>query len=75
VRGVDSKSLTDEQIAALKETIRRQLNFLGRLRDRMNRLGFPPDDRLYVQVVQAWNAVQALHIEIHYMGCMSGVGR
>jgi hypothetical protein len=66
---------TDDQIAALKETVRRQLCFLGGLRDRMNRLGFAPDDRLYVHVTAAWNAVQALHVEIHYLGCKSGVGR
>ena len=72
---MESKSLTDEQIAALKETVRRQLRFLGRVRDRMNHLSFPPSDPLYVLVTQAWNAMQALHVELHYMGCKSGVWR
>jgi hypothetical protein len=64
-----------EQVAAMKETVRRKLRLLGRVRERMNHLGFPPCDPLYVATTTAWNAMHALHVELHYMGCTSGVYR
>ena len=75
VRGVDSKSLKDEQIAAFQAVVLRQLRFLGKVRTRMEQLGFPPNDKLYVLTTNAFNAVHALNVELHYMSVKSGVGR
>ena len=47
MRRVDSSHIKPEQAAKLCRTLRRSLDFLGRLRRRMERLGFPPDDPLY----------------------------
>ena len=72
---VNSSNLTPDQLKQLGEILRRQLNFLGRLRSRMERLGFRPDDRLYLATTEAFNAVHALHVECHYLTCPTGVGR
>ena len=64
--------LTPEQVAALTASVRRQLRYLGKLRDRMNQQGFPPDDPLYVAATGAFNAVHALSVELHYLTCPAG---
>jgi hypothetical protein len=51
------------------------LNYLDRLKCRMERTGFLPDDPLFRLVVAAYNAVQALRVELHCQGCDGGVGR
>ena len=53
-------------------TVRRQLRYLGKLRDRMNARGFPPNDPLYLAATGAFNAVHALSVELHYMTCAPG---
>jgi hypothetical protein len=59
--------LTDPQIAALRVTIARQLGFLSRLRQRMDRLGFEPDDQLYRATIHAFNGMQELHVVTLYL--------
>jgi hypothetical protein len=51
------------------------INYLHRLRERMEKAGFPPDDKLFALVSKAYDAVHALFVELHYLGCESGVGR
>lgn len=72
---MDSSSLTNDQIAALARIVRRDLRFLGKLRARMEQLGFTPGDRLYQVTTAAYNALHAMSVELHYMGCGSGVAR
>ena len=57
--------MTQEQARALLPPIRRQLEYLGRLRTRMEVRGFPPGDPLYVSVVKAFEAVHELHVRTH----------
>ena len=64
--------LTREQVEALLASVRRQIRYLGRLRDRMNQRGFPPDDPLYVAATGAFNAVHALSVEVHCLTCPAG---
>jgi hypothetical protein len=72
---VDSRSLTDEQLAKLSEIACRYLRFLGASRQRMERLGFPPDDALYRATVQAYNGMHQMRVELHYLSTKTGVGR
>jgi hypothetical protein len=72
---VDSSKLTDRQIAALTETVTRHLRFLGKLRQRMDHLCFPPDDRLYMTSIRAYNVLHELRVELHYLSVKGGVGR
>jgi len=47
---------------------------MGKLRQRMEALGFPPDDRLYRSVCRTFDALHELHVLAHYRSCTSGVG-
>ena len=70
-----SDDLTPVQAQALKEKLRPMLAYLGRLEKRMHKRRFPPDDKLVHLVRDAYNAMHALNVEIHYLSCTSGVGR
>jgi hypothetical protein len=70
-----SSMLTTEQATKLRAIVSRDLRFLNRLCDRMQRLQFPPADPLYAAATKARNSLQELHVEAHYAACKSGVGR
>ncbi len=72
---VDSSHIKPDQAAKLCRTLRRSLDFLGRLRRRMEVLGFPPDDPLYRSASRAHDALQELHVRAHYCCCTSGVAK
>ena len=72
---MDSGDLRPDQSARLRDAVRPPLAWLGRLRKRMDELGFPPQDPLYQSVLRAHNAMQELHVRAHYGACTSGVGR
>lgn len=73
-RGVDSTHLQPEQATRVCRSVRRSLAYVGRLRRRMEVLGFPPDDPLYRAASRAHDALQELHVRAHYCSCTSGVG-
>lgn len=70
-----SNDLKPQQASQLRQILARQLRFLNKLVDRMNALGFPPDDPLMRDAAAARNAVQDLHVRTHYLGVKQGVGR
>ena len=57
-----STDLRPDQAETLRGQIARHLQYLNRLCERMTRLGFPPDDALYVAAEQARTAIQGLHV-------------
>ncbi|CAN5697219.1 hypothetical protein BH09PLA1_BH09PLA1_22570 [soil metagenome] len=71
---MDSSQIKPEQALRLCASVRRSLAYLGRLRRRMELLGFPPDDPLYCSAAKAHDALQELHVRAHYCSCPSGVG-
>jgi hypothetical protein len=64
-----------EHARIIAERLRSLLNYLGRLKQRMERRGFSQDDPLYRTVFGAWQAVYSLTVELHYLSCKSGVGK
>jgi hypothetical protein len=72
---VSSDDLKPEQARQLMETVGRQLRFLNRLCQRMDRVRFPPDDSLRQAAWTARNAMQHLYMTCHYASCTHGVGR
>ena len=72
---MDSKELTTAQASRLRVMVARELRLMGRLCERMRMLGFPPGDPLYRAATRAHNALQELHVQAHYCGCTSGVGK
>ena len=49
----------------------RHLNYLGRLRERMQRRGFPHDDPLVGLVTASWEATHSLSVRLHYLSVAS----
>ena len=72
--GMDSSDLTPAQAAELREHVRPMLHYLTRLRTRMDRRHFPPNDPLRLKVQAAVNALHALHVDLHYRSCEGRAG-
>jgi hypothetical protein len=71
---MDRNSITKDQAKTLNAAIQPKLAYLYRLRERMTKAKFPPDDKLYCLVERAYDAMHRLFIELHYLSC-DGVGR
>jgi hypothetical protein len=69
-----SSDLSPAQAAALGKIIGEHLRYLGKLRTRMEQLGFPGNDPLYFDVCRSFDMTQALWVNLHYLSCGSGVG-
>jgi len=67
--------LKPEKAHRLMAQVAEQLRFLNPLCERMQNLGFPPDDPLWRASITARNAHQDLHVASHYASCKTGVGR
>ena len=72
---MDSSQIKPEQAMRLCASLRGSMAYLLKLRQRMEELGFPPDDPLYRATTHAQQAIQDLHVRAHYCSCTSGVGK
>jgi hypothetical protein len=72
---MDSTMLKPWQARVIYQALHPLLGYLHRLRKRMERRGFPPDDKLLKLTEKACDAIHALAIELHYRSCQGGVGR
>ena len=73
--GVDSSHLTRQQAEALRLQVAQRLCWLNRLAERMQRVGFSPQDDLFLAAQRARNSMQDLTTAAHYASCEHGVGR
>lgn len=71
---MDRDSLTKEQAKTINASATANLGYLHRLRERMTKAGFPPNDPLLKLVENAYDATQRLFVALHYLSC-DGVGR
>jgi hypothetical protein len=62
------------QAKRISEALFPATNYLIRLRQRMEKRGFPHDDPLYREVCAAYDAIHRLGMSMHYLSC-DGVGR
>ena len=72
---MDSSKLRPWQAKALVSALRPTLGYLYRLRGRMESRGFPPDDNLLKLTADAYNALHALTVSLHYLSCEDAAGR
>ena len=70
-----SDDVTPAQAEQIKAKVRPMLSYLGRLKQRMHKRRFPNNDRLFLTVVKAYDAIHQLNVHLHYLSCSSGVGR
>ena len=61
------------QAAKISKSLYPGLNYLLRLRQRMEKKGFPGNDPYYLAVCRAYDSMQALCVATHYLTC-NGVG-
>ena len=61
--------LTHEQAMALNTALFPGVNFLVRLKTRMQKAGFPQNDKVYQLVCEAYEASWRLSHELHYRSC------
>jgi hypothetical protein len=66
---MDRNDLTNEQAREVCKVIERYQRYLVRLRTRMEKRGFPATDRTYVNVCRAFDAIQTLRMDLHYLAC------
>jgi phosphoribosylpyrophosphate synthetase len=59
----------------IHDTVRPYASYLVRLKERMEKVGFPLTDTLYQMVLKAQTAAQSLTMDLHYRSCAGGVGR
>jgi len=71
---MDSSDLQPWQAHVIGQALFPHVNYLYRLRRRMEQVGFKPGDPLFREVAEAYDAVQKLSVTLHYMSCTSGVG-
>jgi hypothetical protein len=72
---MDSSHLTRQQAEALRAQVAVRLRWLNRLTARMQRVGFSPQDELFLATQRARNFMQDLMTAAHYASCEHGVGR
>lgn len=66
------KDLRRDQVEAIKAKIIDTTGYLSRLKARMERTRFEPHDKLYRDVAAAQEAMTALRMTLHYLGCDNG---
>src|SRR5436309_1144254 len=72
---MDSSQLKTWQAKKLDDRLRPTLGYLFRLAQRMQKQGFPDNDKLYRLTVKSYEALHQLCVETHYLSCQSGVGQ
>ncbi len=72
---MNRESLQPWQADRLFQSLYPGMNYLSRLKRRMEQVGFLPDDPLYRHVAAACEAMFNLRVELHYLSCRSGVGK
>ena len=71
---MDSRQLKRWQAERMHRALAPGLRYLGRLKSRMEQVGFLPNDPLFLLVRQAYDAMHRLSIDLHYRSCAGGVG-
>ena len=69
-----SSQLKRWQTDAMLKALRPALDYLTRLKNRMEKK-FPPNDELFLIVSRAQAVMQQLCMEIHYISCKRKAGR
>ena len=70
---MDRSDVKKSQAKTISTALFPHMNYLFRLRKRMEEVGFPHNDKLYLLVCNAYDAMHRLSVEIHYLSC-DGVG-
>jgi ribosomal protein L16/L10AE len=64
---MDSGDLSVQQLEQIQQALDRHINYLARLKDRMEQRSFPTGDPLYMLTVKAYDAALSLSKMVHRM--------
>jgi hypothetical protein len=67
---MDSRDLSSTQAGVLYEHIRPMMSYLHTLKERMEKRGFHPSDKLYLEVSSAYYSMHVLAQDLHKMSCV-----
>jgi hypothetical protein len=70
--GVNAEDLSPEKLERLKEIVSRQLRFYVKLTQRMNQMGWDPQDEILLAAWEAHHALHSLSVKLHYASCPKG---
>ena len=70
---MDRETIKKSQAKVISSALFPGMNYLYRLKERMQKVGFPHNDKLYLLVYNASDAMHRLSVEVHYLSC-DGVG-
>src|SRR6267142_2596074 len=68
-RNMDRETIRKSQAKVISSALFPGMNYLYRLRERMQKVGFPHDDKLYLLVSNAYDAMHRLSVAVHYLSC------
>jgi len=71
---MDSKSITVRQARRIFDALFPLGNYVVRLKCRMEKTGFPPNDPLFLAVKDADEALNRLYMMVHRLSVKSGMG-
>ena len=66
---INRNDVTKEQEKRISKALDRPTNYLIRLWRRMEQLGFPRNDSLFLLVCAAHEAIKRLRLDTHYLAC------
>lgn len=72
---MSSSDLSNDQARKVNESLRPMLEYVGKLKGRMEQVGFPINDKLYMAVVAAYDGLHSATIESHLLSGGKGVKR
>lgn len=69
---MDERTIEPWQAARLQQALFPSINYLARLRRRMEQVGFISKDKLFDLVCKVYDSMHALYNELHYVSCETG---
>ena len=71
-RRVHTSKLTREQVERVQAAVRPMLGYVGRLAERMQKLGWDASDPAYKAAWAAYYELHTLNVHLQYAGCAPG---
>lgn len=69
---MNSRDLKKWQLEKMRDDLGPAMRYLNRMIKRMSKVGFPGNDRLYLEAMEARDALVKLTMSMHYLGCDPG---
>jgi hypothetical protein len=72
---ITAQTIKTEDARKINDKLAPAMRYIVKLYERMEKAGCPSDDSFRIALTRAYDAMQDLATELHYMSCKEGVGR